>query len=214
MTAPKRRAADLTDDELRTLASHIARICLEVERGLRPPEHLRALADRATSARWRAGVKVGRFRGGPPVRQDIGPPQLSRLSEDHAIATVVTRTEGARWGAVTLQLRAAGSKWHVADLQRLLAAAHYRAPSARDLDDPVSLEDRIGRSAEEQRLGRAALAAVQRRLDELGGDSPGRDEAEHQLAYLKRALADLDRELYDLRSRRDLRRVVAQITRK
>ena len=95
--------------------------------------------------------------------------------------------------------------WIAADL-------HVHAENSHD--SGVSLEDRIGRSAEEQRLSRAALAAVQRRLDELGGDSPGRDEAEHQLAYLKRALADLDRELSDLRSRRDLRRVVAQITRK
>lgn len=214
MTPPKRRAADLSDDELRTLASHIARICLEVERGLRSPDHLRALADPATSARWRAGVKIGRFRGGPPVRQDVGPPQLSRLSDDHAIATVVTRTEGARWGAVTLQLRAAGTKWHVADLQRLLAAAHYRGPRSRDVDDPISLDDRIDRSAEEQRLGRAALAAARRRLDDLGDAAPGRDAVERQVAHLKRALAHLERELSDLRSRRDLRRAVAQIARK
>lgn len=208
MSRLQRAAADLTDDELRTLASHIARRCLEVERGLRPPDHLRALADPMIRARWRTKIRFGRFRGGPPAGDDVARPRVSRLAEDRAIATVVTRTEGPRWGAVTFELRAVGSTWHVTDLQRLLAASHYRDVPGRELDEPMSLEDRAGRAVEEQRLVRAALATTRRRLDELDGDAPGRDVIEHQHAYLQRALEGLDRELADLRSRQQLRRAV------
>jgi len=210
MTRP---AADLTDDEIRMLASHIARLCLEVERGLRSPDHLRQLADPHKPSRWTRALKVGRFHGGPPVPADIGPPHLSRIREDHAVVTVVTRTEGLRWGAITLQLRARGTTWHIADLQRLLAAAHYRSGQARAPVDEMSLDEKIQRASAERRLVGAALATVRRRLRDLHDPDARRGAIQSQADYLQRALGDLDRELLDLCSRDHARLTVEQMRR-
>lgn len=194
----------LSDDQLRILVGYVARVCLEVERGLRPPEHLyRLSAPRADHLRR---IQPGRFRGGAVVARDIGPPEISRLSDGHVLATIVTRTEGSRWGALTLRLRAEHGRWYVADLQRLLAAAHYRTAPQRDVPE-VPLDTRIRQVAEERRVVAAALTASNRRVDELGTGGPGTAETRRQAQRWSTLATELDRELRTLKDRHATRSV-------
>lgn len=200
MTAPAPTAPELSDNQLRTVAAYIARICLEVERGLRPPDQLTSLAHPRTTGPWRQ-IQTGRFRGGPVVRHDIGPPQLSRLAHDHAIATVVTRTQGDRWGALTVRLRAERGRWYIADLKRLLAAANYRNGPDRTLPPDLPLDEKTRRITDQRQLVHAALNATTRRLDGLDKTDPGRAETRRQAQRWQRIANALDHELVRSRTR-------------
>jgi hypothetical protein len=206
MSVIPQSAADLSDEQLAEIVRFIARCCLETERGLRPPDHLTRLMDHRTARRWQPRGLLGRYRAGP-VRphHDIAPPQLTRLTDDHVIATVITRTSNDRWGALTLRLRVHGGRWHLADLQRLLAAIHYRdtsrSPDPPQVDAPLAA--RIRSTTDERRMAAAALTATTRRLAELTPPDPGHQAARELTASWKRTVARLDRELHRLRTRRD-----------
>ena len=184
-----------TDDELADILRFVARTCLEVERGLRPPAHLTSFmspVDRVLQP-----DQLGRFRGGPVRDGDIGQPQLSRLSDTHIIATVVTRTEGDRWGALSLELRPQEGRWRIAGLQRLLAAAHYRTPPATAV---LELRDARADVAEARRMAEAAYSATSKRLAELTPGSPGYRAALDLRRYWQRSLRDLDHRLAEFGS--------------
>jgi hypothetical protein len=201
MSDPQPAATGLSDDQLRIVAGYVTRICLEVERGLRPPEHLRGLADPRTAGLWPRSIQTGRFRGGPVVRQDIGPPNVSRVADDHAIATIVTRTERTRWGALTLRLRAEGRRWYVADLQRLLAAGHYRSGPNQTATPEAPVEQQLRAVVDERRIVDAALHATNRRLDELAPHHASRGDTSRQADQWRRRIDRLDAELRDLQQR-------------
>ena len=201
MRADEPQPKKLHDRELRTVVAYVARLCLEVERGLRPPDHLRRLTDPRANGAARRRIQVGNFAGGPVRRQDIGPPQLSRLADDHAIATVVTRTEGNRWGALTIGLRAQRGRWYVVDLQRVLASRHYRSGPAQNVERQPSPEERIRSITAEQRLVEAANRATLRRLEDFAPRTKGRSEMKQQAERWQRRLAELDVELSGLRRR-------------
>ena len=213
MSPSGRLAAEVSDDELRVLASRIATMCLEVERGLRSPDHLRAIADPRRLDRWRQELKVGRFRGGAPVKEDIGPPRLSRPTNDRALVTVITRTEGPRWGALTMDLRALGSRWRISDLQRLLAASHYRTGDARDSPVEVSLDEKIRRATDERKVVAAALAAVEQRLEDPLGKAARSPNLQTNVDALRRVVQDLDHEIAELGARRTARLQIQRLAR-
>ncbi len=206
-------AATLTDDQLADVVRFIARICLEVERGLRPPDHLLRLMEPRTAQRWRGKEFIGRFDGGPVQRQDIGLPRLSRLSDDHVMATITTRTQHDRWGALTLRLRSDGRRWKVAEVQRLLAAAHYRTALTSAGSVEVPLEDKLARTAEDGRLVDAALRATNRRLADLPRTDPGYRSTGQLARAWRRIGAEIDQELADLRTRVLARQTVNQARR-
>ena len=201
MTPDRTGARVPTDAELADMLRFVARTCLEVERGLRPPTHLRALMDPATANQLAEPGKLGRFRGGPVLDNEIGHPQTSRLNDTNIVATVVTRTEADRWGALTLRLRAKDGRWRLADLQRLLAAAHYRAAATATVEfatPPAGLSAQI---TEERRLAEAAHKATSRRLAELTPDRPGHNAARDLVSYWHDRIGELDRQLIDLNTR-------------
>lgn len=110
-----------TDDQLGDIACYFARLCLEAERGLRPLAQLEQFMDPAAALRIRGLVTVGQFEGGPIEASDVGPAHLTRHTDGTVFATVVTRTEGHRWGALTLKLREHDGQVQIADIRRLLA---------------------------------------------------------------------------------------------
>lgn len=191
----------LTDDQVADIVRFLARACLEMERGLRPAEHLRRFMHPSTAHRWPQPGRIGRFGGGPVQPQDLGPPQVSRLTDGHAMAIITTRTEEDRWGALTLQLRAHAGRWHLVDLQRLLPAAHYHARPPTPLSPAVPLDERIGRIQEERQLAAAAHTAATRRLAELAPDDPRYGMAGDLVRSWRRTVSQLDRELVELRTR-------------
>ncbi|MDP8969950.1 MAG: Rv3235 family protein [Actinomycetota bacterium] len=198
MTTPGTSARVPTDDHLVDILRFVARTCLEVERGLRPPAHLASLMDPAE--RWLQPGRLGRFRAGPVRDDHIGPPEISRLTETHIIGTVVSRTEGDRWGALSLELRAHNGRWRIAGLQRLLAGAHYRTPSrTAGLDVPA--HDFGAHVAEARRIAEAAHVATNRRLADLPPGSPGYRAAHDLSRYWQRTLRDLDHQLAEYKTR-------------
>ena len=199
-----------TDDQLADILRFVARTCLEVERGLRPPAHLTSLMD--PTQRLIQPGQLGRFGGGPVQNNHIGQPQISRLTDTHIVATVVTRTDGERWGALTLKLRTHGGRWRVADLQRLLAVAHYRTPPTTRVAVPAM--DPITHIAEARRMVAAAHEATARRLAELTPDAPGYRAARDLSRHWQRKLAELDRQLADVKPRPQQRELAKRALRR
>lgn len=204
--------AQATDEQLRDIARYLARLCLEVERGMRPPDHLARFLDPPTRRRWQPRTKIGRFAGGPVRPRDIGIPQVSRPTDLHAFISVATNTEAGRWGALSFEMRCRSGRWHVTDIQRLLAATHYRSTpriaSERGPDRP------LGSVSEERRLAGAALRASERRLDELAPNQPGYRQTSQLARTWRRMVADLDREIADIRLVRDARKSLSHALRR
>ncbi len=199
-----------TDAQLADILRFIARTCLEVERGLRPPAHLGSLMD--PTQRCIQPGQLGRFGGGPVQNNHIGQPQISRLTDTHIVATIVTRTEGDRWGALTLKLRAHGGRWRVADFQRLLAVAHYRTPPTTRV--AVRSGDPIAHIAEARRMVAAAHEATTRRLADLVPDAPGYRAARDLVRHWQRKLGELDRQLVDFKTRQQTRKHAERVLRR
>lgn len=212
MTAGSARPPLPTDDQLADILRFVARTCLEVERGLRPPAHLRSLMH--PTQRGSQPAQLGQFRGGPVQDDHIGHPQISRLTDTHVLATVVTRTEGDRWGALTLRLSAKGGRWHLADLHRLLAATHHLTAPTASVELANSPDRALRKIVEERRLADAAHGASSRRLADLTPVAPGYGVARDLARFWRRKLGELDRELAELKTRHPTRELAERVLRR
>jgi hypothetical protein len=139
MTTPSRTPSDR---ELGDILRYLARVCLETERGLRPPEQLTRFMDPRAALRFRTLLRLGRFDGGAIQPTDIGEAHLSRHGDGTVFATVVTRTEGRRWGALSFKLREHEGRWQIADIQRLLATRQRLQDRIRMIDNAPDLMSR------------------------------------------------------------------------
>jgi hypothetical protein len=204
-----------TQHQLERYAEFLARTTLEIERNLRPPEALREFMPPAVWARWRQAMPTGRFDGGPVLKADIGPPHLQRLAPTRAIASVTTRTDRQRWGALTLKLETFEGRWQATSLQRLLAATHYR--TGADRDQPVlevPLEQRLATARGDRDQARAALTATERRLEELPSRGAARRPAVQLKATWEHLVVQLDREIAALTQREQAARSVQRTLRR
>lgn len=198
-----------TDDQLCDLVRFLARTCVEVERGLRPPDQLAQFIHPDTLAAWRNTHPIGRFAGGPLRPGDVGVPHITRIRDDLVRASITTRTDPHRWGALVFELRQARGRWAVANLQRLLAATHYRTGDQPEILE-VPLEHRIEAATSERTLVEAAHRATRTRLAELAPSDPARQATERLAASWERIRADLDRELNTLRASLELRQTLGK----
>lgn len=158
---------------------------------------------------------IGRFHGGAVHDDQVGEPRLTRLGDGEVVATVVTRTEGDRWGAITLRMKATEQgRWRITDLQRLLAATHYRAGPSQAIPAEVAAARRLELVAEDRRMAAAAHQATTRRLADLTRGAPGHRATRDLVRSWAAKLAELDRELADLRSRHDARQQIQRLFRR
>jgi hypothetical protein len=193
-------SARATDEQLERFAAFLAKVTLEIERGLRKPELLLDVMPTRTWEQWQRGRLPGTFHGGPVMDADIGTPRLERLHDTRAIANIVTRTDAERWGALTMRLDAASGRWRAASIQRLYAAHHYRTgPYPPVVEVPV--EQRISLAVHDRERAGAALQASQRRQTDLTPRTSAHREAKRMTDTWTRIVADLDRELAMLRHR-------------
>ena len=127
---------EATDRQLADMVNYLARLCLEAERGLRPPSQLERYMEPSIALRFDAFVTLGRFHGGPVQPSDLGQAHVARQPDGSVLASVVTRTEGRRWGALCfrLQPRKQGL-WRVADARRLLANSQRAMGQSRLHED-------------------------------------------------------------------------------
>lgn len=130
MTGPA-AAGEPTDRQLADIVRYLARACLEAERGLRPIQQLTRHMDPSAALRFRGRLTLGRFDGGPIRPVDVGPAHLTRHDDGTVFATVITRTQGRRWAALTLKLRQHNGRYLITDIRRLLATTRPSQDRAR-----------------------------------------------------------------------------------
>ncbi|WP_052665129.1 hypothetical protein [Nitriliruptor alkaliphilus] len=181
-----------TDLQLEVIVRHIARLHLEIERGLRDPAQLIRLMSPQAELQWqRTRERGGRLPGGPVRDADLGPVQLRRDHEGLVYAAVTTPTQRGRWGALTLVLHAEGRTVSIRQAKRLHAGLDY-GRTIRASED--QLLDRLDHAMEERRLVLAAIEAtrVPTHADPpRGSTSPSSDT-------WKKVLAQLDTEITTL----------------
>jgi hypothetical protein len=195
MTATRGGPPTLTDGQLADVLRFVARLCLEVERGLRPPAHLSPFLD--PSRPPLQPDQLGSFGGGPVAPDHIGQPQISRLTATHVVATVTTRTEANRWGALSLELHAHAGRWRIAGLQRLLAATHYLTPLSTQIGADERWAAWQADVAEARRMAKTAHDENERRLAALVPGSVEHRATRDVVSHWRRTLRDLDRQLAD-----------------
>ena len=190
-----------TTKQLERYAGFLARLVLEVERNLRPPDQLLQFVPIDAWRQWQRGRQAGRFRGGPVQDADIGPPHVQRVSATHALASVTTRTEPDRWGALALRLDAAGGRWQAASIHRLYVARHYRGGSVAPVIEN-SLEQRVQTARSNRDQAAAALRAIEQCLTDRRTNGSDQQRDTNQLAATWRnVVAELDREVTALTDR-------------
>lgn len=141
MSAGPRAASDR---QLADVVQYLARLCLETERGLRPAGQLTQYMDPAAALRFRALLTLGQFEGGPIHPDDVGTAHLTRHTDGTVFATVVTRTEARRWGALSFKLQEHEGQWRIADIRRLLARSPTRPGQLLTIDQPPAVVSRSG----------------------------------------------------------------------
>ena len=186
-----------TDTELAEFARFIARLTLEIERGLREPEQLHGLMSPDAWKQWQRTRLPGALQGGPVAEPDLGPARIERADPRRAIANITTRTDPHRWGALTMQLDATRGRWTAVHLQRLYAARHYRTGPPTPVVT-VPLTQQIDATRELRDHAAAALAAVQRHRGELPPRSSGRHHLDELSTTWNKLVADLDQQLATL----------------
>ena len=191
-----------TDPELENYARFIARLTLEIERDLRSPQQLLTHMPVRAWEQWQHARPPGRFAGGPVHDADIGPAHLQRVADDRALASVTTRTDQHRWGALALKLDARSGGWKAVKLERLFAARHYRSGgNTHRIEIPLS--DKLETARSDRDAAKAALTAVERRIGELPRTRTVSREAHQLRTTWRNVIAELDREITALTVRHD-----------
>lgn len=202
-------ATHLDERRLRTAVYRIARVYLEVERGLRPPDHLKRILGRKEYERHRREPMEIRHHGaGPVIPDDVRGIRIDRSVGGHITASVNAREIGDRWGALTVHLKERRDGWVIDHLDRL----HRRGLDAEQKPttvEPLDLEGRTAYVAEELRLVSSARRGTKQRLDDLiasaSSDNATR-QLRDQLKVWTERQTELERELTELRERAEIHR--------
>lgn len=176
------------------VALYVARLTLEIKRGLRPPGHLQPLLGAGMlSVKWRRARPVGGGPYGPVTPADIGVPVVSAAG-DRADASVPINLGGAHgWVALTVRLRRVKTRWRITDLTMLLGGRGYvhTVRRERPVKDPLwPLHRRLGTAKKDREL--VAMVAVVNRAD-AGPWGPLLDQLDREIAQLQQRIDVLDR---------------------
>ncbi|MGI8792490.1 MAG: Rv3235 family protein, partial [Acidimicrobiales bacterium] len=180
--------------QVEAIVRHIAQTYLEVERGLRPPQHLEPHLTSDAYNRLRRRPRQSFARGGPVGPRDLGPISSTTYSDaGRVFASLTAREQDDRWSGLLLQLqRLETGRLVVAELQRVPPRPQARLPEPRR---ERSLDERIQWVEEERDLVEAALLAEREhpltgRGDHLWAPDPVGPAATHASR-----IAELDHEL-------------------
>lgn len=207
-------ASELTDQQLRRVAYSIARMFLEIERGLRPPEHMKPVLTQPAYGRFRRVALPPRPAiSGPVLPTDIRGIHVSRHLPGQVTASMTCRESDDRWGALVLHLRAPsqpGETWKADQLERVV---NRRRDLGRDpeIEDTPDLKERIRSIEGERFLARGARGAAAARLEELGQlpvheqDEPAMEPLRQQASFWSTKVEELDDEILSLKQTLQLR---------
>ena len=195
-----------TDQQVAAIVRHLARKQLEIERGLRPPDHLRPHMTPAAYRVMRLRPREHFPRGGPVHPKDLSGVRLTRYPDGHVYASLSTREQDDRWGAISMQLKPGpDGRFVVSELERIRPRPMQRETAPEQHQD---LDKQIRRAEDERRLTEAALRAEKKRLASTVKRAARAEAKDLASAYTSR-LSDLDTELRGLRARRQTREAVA-----
>ncbi|MDP8930631.1 MAG: Rv3235 family protein [Actinomycetota bacterium] len=207
-------APEPTDHQLRRVAYSIARMFMEIERGLRPPEHIERLLTKPAYLRFRRTPLPRRFpNSGPVLPTDIRGIHVSRHLPGQVTASMTCREQDDRWGAIVLHLRAPrrpGETWKADQLERLVNSRHElrRDP---EMEGPPDLSERIRLVEGERTLAEGARGAASARLKELRQlpadeqDKPAMKALRQQRTFWSAKVKELDDEILGLKQTQLLR---------
>ena len=195
-----------TDQQVAAIVRHLARKQLEIERGLRPPDHLRSHMTPAAYRVMRLRPREHFPRGGPVLPKDLSGVHLTRYPDGHVYASLSTREQDDRWGAITMQLKPGpDGRFVVSELERVRPRPMQRETAPEQHQD---LDQQIRRADDERRLTEAALRAEKKRLSSTD-QREARAQARDLVSAYQSRLSGLDAEIQELRARQQIRAAVA-----
>ncbi|MBW3662693.1 MAG: hypothetical protein KY469_06310 [Actinobacteria bacterium] len=203
-----------TDAQLRAVLRQIARTYLEVERGLRPPDHLAAFLIDAEYQRHRKRPQELVASAGPVMREDIGRIHLERRTAGSITATIVARHYEKRRGALMVGLREGSGGWRVSQLTWLERLPVVSSRGEVQPPEPDDFDRRLQDVERELRLVTAAHKAATRWVEELQADAtvdkrPGALlRAREQTARWSDRVDELEREIGIMKATEQLRRTL------
>ncbi len=198
-------APQMTDEQLRAVLYRIAQTYIEVERGLRPPDHLQRFLTPYEYRRHRAAPRPDRPRLGPVQPREMGPLHVERQGDDKISASLVTRRGDDRWSALVIHLQDRGKGWQVDHLERLERAVKTRLSRDEEPPDHHALDRRIRMVESERRLVEAAHRATATRIEDIGDRrTKASRQLTEQLDRWANHLVELERELDSLTRKQPL----------
>lgn len=174
----------MTPRQLRAVVHQIAHVYLEVERGLRPPDHLRRFLTVDEYARHRTTQLAYTGPAGPVRSDEIGRIHLSQFQADRVHGSVQVRRGENETSALIVDLQHSDSGWKVDTLGRLEHVLTLHDLSGPD-DDLVTRRLRT-LNAEIEAISGAVTALDRRGKVTDGRTAHGRALRARQLAWSTR----------------------------
>jgi hypothetical protein len=190
----------INDDELDRTIRTLARVHVEIERGLRPHDVLAQAMPPSARHVWLASRRnQPPLSGGAVDKTDITIAGIERHANGRVYATALTPTHPDRRGALCFVLDV-DQHVRIRQIQRLYPARDYGRP-APDLPPPDPLEAQLRRAHTERHHATAAHHELLHRLRQLPDGSPQHQLTRDTAASWQRIITRLDTEIAALQQR-------------
>lgn len=196
-------SGELTVDELRAIVQELAKIHLEIERGLRPKE---ALANRMPPAVrlpfHRSHTPQTRLSGGTVTDDDVRRVRVERHDSGRVYASAVTSTNPGQVGSLSFVLQTRDRKIALLQVQRIHARRDYtRADTSTRQQQPPDRDRQLTIARDSRDRAEAARQDLARRLTTTAKSDPQRATLTRTFANWTRLVDHLDREVTELTRR-------------
>jgi len=193
----------LTVDEIRAIVQELAKIHLEIERGLRSKG---VLADRMPPAArlpfHRSHSPQTRLSGGTVIDEDVRRVRVERHDSGRVYASAVTSTNPGQVGSLSFVLQTRDRKVALLQVQRIHARRDYtRADTSTRQQQPPDQNRQLTIARESRDHAQAARQELARRLATTAKGDPQRATLTRSFANWTRLVDHLDREVTELTRR-------------
>lgn len=193
----------LTVDELRAIVQELAKVHLEIERGLRSKA---VLADRMPPAARlpfrRSHTPQTRLSGGTVTNRDVRRVRVERHDSGRVYASAVTSTNPGQIGSLSFVLQTRDRKVALLQVQRMHPRRDYtRADTSTRQQQPSDQSRQLTIAQESRAHAEAARQELARRLATTATDDPHRATLARSFGNWTRLVDHLDREVAELTRR-------------
>ncbi len=202
----------LTVDELRAIVQELAKVHLEIERGLRSKD---VLADRMPPAArllfHRSHTPQTRLSGGTVTNSDVRRVRVERHDSGRVYASAVTTTNPGQVGSLSFVLQSQGRKVALLQVQRMHPHRDYtRAATSTPKRQPPEQDRQLIITRDSRDRAEAARQDIAQRLATTAKGDPQRATLTHSFANWTRLVDHLDREVTELTRRHQQHRQHSQ----